>query len=212
MLAPRCVSSPASTCSTRASEHALRDHAPVGDEGVDPTLSTRWMARERFAYQPRAERDVVVEIGDSGPGMPPAVATRVRDDLRDQGGRQVHRSRPGHSTAHRRGRYPTAGRHLTLRHVSSGSAVDEGPAAKRLRLRGQHPVGSISHVNLSNLSWLTEVHVYMQGVLPGGRQERAAHIHRHRRSGSGYGRPPLGWHWRERRPPRTARPRSSDAA
>src|SRR5918996_4600804 len=52
--------------------------------------------------------------------------------------------------------------------VSSGSAVDKGPAAERLRLRGQHAVGSISHVNLSNLSWLTEVHVYVQGVLPVG--------------------------------------------
>src|ERR687892_2917242 len=51
--------------------------------------------------------------------------------------------------------------------VSGGSAVDKCPAAERLRLRGQHPVGSISHVNLSHLSWLTEVHVYVQGVLPG---------------------------------------------
>jgi hypothetical protein len=46
--------------------------------------------------------------------------------------------------------------------------VDEGPAAERLGLGGKHPVGSIRHVGLSNLSWLTEMHLYVQGVLPVG--------------------------------------------
>ena len=53
----------------------------------------------------RADRDiVVVEIGDSGSGNATGRGDpRVRGVLHDQGGRQGHRSRPRHRTAHRRG-------------------------------------------------------------------------------------------------------------
>ena len=68
------------------------------------TPSTRWTAPARSRLATRAEgNEVVIEVANTGPGMPPQVAARAFEAFyttKDLG--KAHRSRPRHRTAHRR--------------------------------------------------------------------------------------------------------------